>query len=85
MEQWLGGFKRDANPEREVVWWERLARCYVAYNALKELSIEQKRAVFKIIFNLLMGSRPETLDNDLATLPDGAPEELLANLQERTQ
>jgi hypothetical protein len=85
MDQWLDGFKRDANPDREVLWWERLARCYVAYNALKELTIHQKRVLFKVIFNLLMGSRPETQEIDLQTLPDGALEEILANLQDRAQ
>jgi hypothetical protein len=85
MDQWLDGFKRDANPEREVMWWERLARCYGTYNALRELSVEQKRAAFKIIFSLLMSTNPETLEKELAMLPDGALEEIAANLQQRTQ
>src|SRR5580700_7955905 len=25
-EEWLDGFQRDQHPEREVVWWERVAR-----------------------------------------------------------
>ena len=82
---WLDAFKRDAHPEQEVVWWERLTRCHLAYTDDKELTSEQRSAAFKIIFGLCMGSGPETLANDLAKLPEGALEEIAANLQERTQ
>jgi len=32
MEEWLDGFRRDANPESEVRWWERLTRLYRGYS-----------------------------------------------------
>ena len=35
MEKWLDEFQRDANPKSEVVWWERLTRCYMAYTRTK--------------------------------------------------
>ena len=56
MEKWLDEFQRDANPESEVVWWERLTRCYLAYTEPKDLSFKQKQAAFKILFTLGMGS-----------------------------
>ena len=44
LEKWLDEFQRDANPESEVVWWERLTRCYLAYTEPKDLSYKQKQA-----------------------------------------
>jgi hypothetical protein len=83
---WLDEFKRDAHPDQEVVWWERLTRCYLAYTRDKELSAEQRSAAFKIIFGLcMMGTSPETVEKELAKLPTGALEEIVASLQERTQ
>jgi hypothetical protein len=54
-EQWLHGFQRDQHPEREVVWWERVARCYTDFTAKKTLPSEQKQAAFKVIFGLFGG------------------------------
>jgi hypothetical protein len=51
-EEWLDGFQRDQHPEREVVWWERLARCYSDFTAKKTLPSQQKQAAFKVIFGL---------------------------------
>ena len=48
IEKWLDEFQRDANPESEVVWWERLTRCYLAYTEPKDLSFKQKQAAFKV-------------------------------------
>src|ERR1022692_1952454 len=73
MEKWLDGFRRDAHPESEVQWWERLARCYAAYVATKDLSAEQKQAVFSVLFKLGMGFEPETLEADLVTDRDLFP------------
>ena len=28
-EEWRDAFKRDANPEHELLWWERVAGCFV--------------------------------------------------------
>jgi hypothetical protein len=85
MEKWLDGFRQDAHPEDEVRWWERLARCYVAYSDTKDLNVGQKQAVFSVLFKLGMGFQTEKLEADLATLPDGALEEMVATLGERTQ
>src|ERR1700722_5876115 len=56
IDKWLDEFRRDANPESEVLWWERLTRCYLGYTEPKDLSQEQKQAAFKILFTLGMGS-----------------------------
>ncbi len=49
-EKWLDGFQRDVNPEPEVVWWERLAQCYVEYSRRNKLNVYQKIAAFKSHF-----------------------------------
>jgi hypothetical protein len=56
IEKWLDEFQRDRNPESEVVWWERLTRCYLAYTEPKDLSFKQKQAPFKILFTLGIGT-----------------------------
>jgi hypothetical protein len=65
-EEWLDGFRRDANPESEVRWWERLTRCYRGYSDTRELSSEQKKALFSVVFRLGMGSDEQALVTDLA-------------------
>ena len=77
MEKWLDGFQRDANPESEVRWWERLARCYVAYCDTNELTAGQKQAAFGIIFRMAMGSESEAEAAELARLPEGALEKIV--------
>jgi hypothetical protein len=77
IEEWLDEFRRDANPESEVIWWERLTRCYLAYTETKDLSFKQKQAAFKILFALGMGNDLRGVSVELASLPDGAGEEFL--------
>src|ERR1044072_5200099 len=43
IEKWLDEFQRDMNPESEVVWWERLKRCYLAYTEPKDLTLSRNR------------------------------------------
>ena len=85
LDEWLDAFRRDAHPESEVRWWERLTRCYLTYSITQDLNAQQEGAAFRIIFKLGMGCQPEALDVDLATLPEGALEEIVAILGERTQ
>ena len=77
IEKWLDEFQRDANPESEVVWWERLTRWYLAYTESKDLSFKQKQAVFKILFTLGMGSDLKGVTAELDCLPAGARKEFL--------
>jgi hypothetical protein len=85
IEKWMDGFKRDANPESEVVWWERMTRCYLAYSEPKDLSFKQRHAAFKILFSLGMGNDISGTKTELAVLPDGAEQEILAMMGGRTQ
>jgi hypothetical protein len=85
MDEWLDGFQRDANPESEVIWWERLTRCYRGYSDTKDLSAEQKKALFDVVFRLGMGLDDEPLAAALAKLPEGAMEEISALAGQRVQ
>ena len=85
MAEWLDAFKRDAHPESEVIWWERLALLYLTYSEEKDLNAEQKQALFKILFKIGMGSDVQAQDAELARLPKGALSEILAMTRERMQ
>src|SRR6266849_397070 len=78
MAQWLDGFQRDAHPEGEVKWWERLARCYVEYISRKELSHAQRKAAFNVICKLGLGASAADLAGDVSNLPTGALDDILA-------
>jgi hypothetical protein len=78
MAEWLDGFQRDAHPEPEVQWWERLARRYVEYISQKELNPPQKKSAFSVIFKLGLGASAKDLAADVAKLPTGSLDEILA-------
>ena len=73
-EKWLDGFQRDMNPEPEVVWWERLAQCYLEYRRRNTLNVDQKMAAFRVVLTLALGA--SQVDADLADLPVGALDEI---------
>lgn len=85
MAEWLDGFQRDAHPEGEVLWWERLARCYVEYISRKELNPEQRKAAFSLIFKLGMGASAKDLAADVAKLPPGALDEIVTIMRSSTR
>ena len=72
-------------PESEVVWWERLTRCYLAYTEPKDLSFKQKQAAFKVLFDLGVGNDLRDLSAELACLPVGAREEVLGLMGKAVQ
>jgi hypothetical protein len=85
MAEWLDGFPRDVNPEPEVVWWERLAHCYVEYSHGNELNAGQKQAAFRIVLKLALGSEAEQVSADLTDLPPGALEDILGVMSRWSQ
>lgn len=78
MAEWLDGFQRDAQPEGELLWWERLARCYVDYSSGNELNAEQRQGAFDVICKVALGANAVDLGADLAHLPTDAVDEILA-------
>jgi hypothetical protein len=85
IEQWLDEFQRDANPESEVVWWERLTRCYLASTEPKTLSLRQNQSAFKVLFTLGMGNDLHGMGAEIANLPEGSQEEILELMGRRVQ
>jgi hypothetical protein len=57
LEKTIENFKRDLDPEPEIVIWERIAEAYTAYLSRYKLSSKEKRAVFEVL--LLRSSAPE--------------------------
>ena len=85
METWLEEFRRDANPESEILWWERLTQCYLGYTEPKDLSPQQKQAAFRALFKLAMGGDLQSVSHELGCLPEGAREEVLGLIGETIQ
>jgi hypothetical protein len=81
MAEWLDGFQRDAHPEGEVLWWERLARCYVEYAQHHELQGEQRKAAFRLMLKLSLGASAKDLTTDIANLSPEALDEIVAIMQ----
>ena len=78
MAEWVDGFQRDAHPEREVLWWERLARCYVEYISRNELNPGQRKGAFNVICKIGLGASAGELAADLANLQTGALDDIQA-------
>jgi hypothetical protein len=76
--EWRDAFQRDSNPEREMVWWERVAGCYAPLVAGRAFSPDQRQAAFNVIFGLFSGVEPEQLQPDLDKLPESTMDELAA-------
>jgi hypothetical protein len=76
--EWRDAFQRDANPEREMLWWERVAGCYVPLVTGRVFSPDQRQAAFNVIFGLFSGVEPEQMQADLAKLPESTMDELAA-------
>lgn len=74
--EWHDAFQRDADPEHEMLWWERVAGCYVPLVAGRAFSRDQRQAAFNVIFGLFSGVEPEQLESDLAKLPESAMDDL---------
>jgi hypothetical protein len=64
-----------------LLWWERLARRYVDYTHHHELQGEQRKAAFNVVCKLALGASAVDLSGDLASLPRGALDEIVAKMR----
>jgi hypothetical protein len=76
--EWRDAFQRDVNPEHELLWWERVAGCYLPLVAERAFSPDQRQAAFNVIFGLFSGLEAAQLQADLAKLPDSVMDDLAA-------
>src|SRR5512145_179227 len=49
IEKWVDNFKRDADPDRELAVWEKIADGYTRYCSKRPLSIGAKEDVFQLL------------------------------------
>jgi len=64
MEFWLDGFKRDVEPEKEVLWWEHLSACFLEHYWTKCQDEEQANAAFRLLMQIgLDGAAPSEFEN----------------------
>lgn len=49
LEKYIDGFKRDRNPEREILIWENIAKAYLKSTQSTLVSLEQKKAIFELL------------------------------------
>jgi len=64
MEFWLDGFKRDVEPEKEVLWWEHISACFLEYFSTKRPDKEQANAAFRLLMQIgLDGAAPSEFEN----------------------
>ena len=63
IEKWVDNFKRDANPDKELAVWERIAAGYIRYCSRKPLSREAKEDVFQLLLLRSMASEQKVLNH----------------------
>lgn len=62
VEQWVDDFKRDADPDKELRVWERMAKAYRSYCDGKQLSAVTKNDVYRVVLLRSMASEQEVLE-----------------------
>ena len=78
IEKWVDNFKQDANPDKELAIWERIADGYTRYCSKRPLSIGAKEDVFQLLLLRSMASEQEVLNHiKLKTLTVGEAKETL--------
>ncbi len=55
LEDAIYNFRCDTDPEREVAVWERMGTVYLEMTYAKDISIEKKQAILKVLLNRSMG------------------------------
>jgi hypothetical protein len=63
IEKWVDNFKRDADPDRELAVWEKIADGYTRYCSKRRLSIEAKEDVFQLLLLRSMASEQEVINH----------------------
>lgn len=49
LDEWIDNFKRNPDPNRELMVWERIAEAYTRYCSMHPLTLEAKKEVFSIL------------------------------------
>jgi hypothetical protein len=62
VEKWVDNFKRDADPDKELRVWERMAKAYRTYCEGKKLSVAAKKDVYRVVLLRSMASEQDVLE-----------------------
>ena len=78
VDQWVDNFKRDLNPDRELAIWEKMCSAYSAYCDDRDLNIDAKKEVYKVVLLRSMTSEADVLQRlKLSVLSQGDAKEIM--------
>jgi hypothetical protein len=77
-EEWLDGFKRDANPEREIALWEHIASAYAQFVSTGDFTTEARSEAFGLLLIRSGSTAVESLFSDLKYLTEDQARNLLS-------
>ena len=81
LEEWIENFKRDMNPDRELVIWEAMAAAYTSYNADRDMSLDKRKELFRILLIRSMSSTKDALTHlELKTFTEDEAREAMGFL-----
>jgi hypothetical protein len=64
MDFWLDGFKRDMEPEKEVLWSEHISACFLEYFSTKRPDEERAKSAFRLLLQIGPGGEtPSEFEN----------------------
>jgi hypothetical protein len=72
LEELIDQFRREQNPEKELIMWEAIARVYTAYTDRVQLNDDQRIRALRIILGSSVGMTVQQMADDLVGLPEGA-------------
>jgi len=72
MKFWLDGFKRDFSPNKEIMWWEHIASCYLEYVTIEDVRPEYRNDVLSVFFAIANEIGSEGMEKHLEALPEDA-------------
>ena len=78
VDQWVDNFKRDLDPDRELAIWEKMCSAYSAYCDDRDLSVDAKKEVYKVVLLRSMASEADVLQRlELSVLSQDDAKEIM--------
>ncbi|MCI5192070.1 MAG: hypothetical protein D3919_10240 [Candidatus Electrothrix sp. AW5] len=77
-QEWLDGFKRDANPEREIAIWEQMASVYTRFLKAGDFDAGVREEAFGLLLVRSGTTDVEPLFSDLKHLTEDQARSLLS-------
>ena len=78
VDQWVDNFKRDLDPDRELAIWAKMCSAYSAYCDDRDLSVDAKKDVYKVVLLRSMASEADVLQRlELSVLSQDDAKEIM--------